>query len=85
MAEITQKSLDKLCDDFEEITYRAGAWWHSVKDIKTKLEPRIKEKMAFAIWIVETANSPQTDEEKESRKYLMQLICDNLNDETGEG
>lgn len=84
MLEVTPTVLDKLCNDFEEMAYRAGAWWPTVKEIEEKLAPCIKEKMPFAIWIVETANPPQTNEEVEARKLLMRLIYENTVDEAEE-
>ena len=78
MFKVTEKVLDKLCEDFEKMEYRAGAWWPTVEEINTKIAPYIEEKMPFAIWILETATSPQTDEEKASRKLLSQLVYNNV-------
>ena len=78
MFEVNEKVLDKLCEDFEKMNYKAGAWWPTVEEINTKIAPRITEKMPFAIWILETAEPPQTDEEKASRKLLSQLVYENV-------
>ncbi len=78
MCEVTEKKLDKLCEDFEKMNYKAGTWWPTVEEINTKIAPRITEKMPFAIWILETAEPPQTDEEKASRKLLSQLVYENI-------
>ena len=81
---INQNTLDKLCDDFEQMQYKAGAWWPTIEEINSKLIPVINEKIAFAIWIIETANPPQTEDEKESRKLLSRLIYEHLEEEPEE-
>ena len=84
MIELNQKNLDKLCEDFEKMPYKAGAWWPTVDDINKRLAPFIKEKIAFAIWILETANSPETEEEIASRKLLSRLVYENFEEEEEE-
>ena len=78
MIQITQDALDEMCENFENMRYKAKAWWPTVEDIRTKMEPKIKDQIAFAIWITETADNPKTDEEKEAKKYLLRLIYKNL-------
>ena len=78
MIEITQRQLDEMCDVFEEMKYKASAWWPTVEEIRTKLAPRIKDQISFAIWITETADAPKTEEEKAAKSYLLRLIYDNL-------
>ena len=78
MVDIKQSKLDELCEDFEKMSFKAEAWWPTVEEIKTHIEPRLKSCINFALWITETANEPQTDEEKASKKYLMNLLYRNL-------
>lgn len=79
MVEITQSALDEMCENFEEMNFKAGAWWPTEEEINTKIAPFIKERLTFAIWITETASEPQTDEEKAAKKLLLRLIYENLN------
>lgn len=79
MVDITANELDELCDNFENMKFKAESWWPSIEEIQTYIEPNLKVRMPFAIWVTETANEPQTDEEKASKKYLLKLIYDNLN------
>lgn len=78
MVELRESELNKMCEDFEKMKFKAEAWWPSIEDIKKYLEPHIKADINFAVWITETANEPQTEEEKASRKYLLKLIYENL-------
>lgn len=79
MVEMTQSKLDELCENFEEMKFKAGPWWPTIEEIKKYIEPHIDERMNFIIWITETADAPQTEEEKASKSYLMKLIYNNLN------
>ena len=81
---VTQEMVDKMCEDFETLKIKAGAWWPTVHEINTYLTPVIKEKMAFAIWIMETATPPQTEEEQASRKALARLIYNNIEEDPEE-
>lgn len=78
MIEIKQSELDKMCDDFDKMNFKAETWWPTVDEIKNYIEPCLKSKLAFAIWITETANEPQTDEEKAAKRYLLNLIYKNV-------
>lgn len=76
--EITFDEFAAMCDRFDEADFKAGHWWPTMDEIKTKIEPKIKDMLEFAIWIVETAEPPKNDEEKEARTYLNNLINKNL-------
>lgn len=78
MVDICQKDLDQMFSDFEEMKFKAGAWWPTMDDVKKKIEPNIREKLKFIIWITETANEPETEEEKAVKKYLLHLIYKNM-------
>lgn len=79
MIDLNARELDKLCDDFEDMSFKADAWWPSIEEIKEYIEPKLKTMLPFAIWITETANKPETEEEIQSKKYLLRLIYDNVN------
>lgn len=78
MIEINEKELNTLCEHFEEMKFKAGAWWPTVEEIKANIEPRLKSALNFALWITETADEPKTEEEIASKKYLLNLIYKNL-------
>lgn len=79
MIDMKSKDLDKLCEDFEEMKFKAEAWWPTVEEIRTLIEPNLKEMLPFALWITETADTPQTDADKEAQKYLLRLIYNEVN------
>ena len=78
MIDIKQEKLDELCEDFEQMQFKAEAWWPTVDEIKKYIEPRLKSYINFALWITETANEPVTEEEKASKKYLLDILYHNL-------
>ena len=79
MIDMKSKDLDKLCEDFEEMKFKAEAWWPTVEEIRTLIEPNLKEMLSFALWITETADPPQSDADKEAQKYLLRLIYNEVN------
>lgn len=78
MATITQNMFDEMCDAFESMQYRCDDWFPTLEEIKTLLEPNIDKDWKFALWILETSNEPKTQEEKEARRYLMNLVYKKL-------
>lgn len=78
MIELKSSELDKICDDFDEMAFKACAWWPTIKEIQQNIEPRLKTLLPFALWITETADEPKTEEEVQSKKYLLNLIYKNV-------
>lgn len=76
--ELTCDEFGALCDRLEEATFRCGHWWPTMEEVKTFIEPNIKEDLEFALWISITADPPANDEQKEVRTYLNNLINKNL-------
>lgn len=79
--EITYDELDAMLNRFDEAKHKCGAWWPTLEEIQTHIEPFIGDKpeiMEFALWISETADEPTTYLEKCSRAYLNELINENL-------
>lgn len=74
MITITQNRFDELCESLNEMQYKCDGWFPSLEEIKTKLEPHIERDIKFALWILETSKPPQTDAQKEARRYLMNLV-----------
>ena len=73
-ASMTLRDYDLLCDRLNSNGYKCGGWWPSIDDIKKYLEPEKEQYIEFMLWIVETADDPVTEEEKESKKYLNKLL-----------
>ena len=72
--EITIEKYDILCDRYQHASFKCGNWWPTIEEIKMNLEPRIDQSLEFLIWITETADEPVTDEQKQSRTYINNLI-----------
>lgn len=72
--EITFDNYIAMCDRHEKLDFQCGSWWPSINDVKTKLEPKLEQNLEFLIWVSETANPPQTEEEKASQRYINELL-----------
>ena len=72
--ELTMEKLDALCEKFDSFPFKCGAWWPTIQEIKTHIEPNLKGNLEFLIWIAETADTPRTEQERESKKYINNLI-----------
>lgn len=69
---------DILTERLSNNTFKCGDWWPTVEEIKQYIEPQLTKNIEFLIWIAETADSPQTEEEKESKKYINNLLIKTL-------
>lgn len=75
---MTYDDFDAMCERLNALNFKCGAWWPTLDDVKKCIEPNIKSNMEFAIWITETASEPKTEEERQVKHYLLQLINNNL-------
>lgn len=69
---------DVLTERLNDNTFKCGDWWPTIEEIKTYIEPHLSKNLEFLIWITETADTPQTDEERASKKYINNLLIKNL-------
>lgn len=65
---------DLLTERLNDNTFKCGDWWPTVEEIQTYIEPHLNKNLEFLIWITETAEAPKTDAEKESKKYINNLL-----------
>lgn len=72
--ELTYDNYDAMCQRYDVAPFKCGNWWPSIEDIKTKLEPKLEQHLEFLIWIEETADRPQTPEQKASQEYISALL-----------
>ena len=69
---------DILAERVSKNNFKCGDWWPTVDEIKTKIEPEFNKYIEFLIWILETADQPETPEQKASKKYINQLLISKL-------
>lgn len=72
--EVSFDNYIAMCDRYAKADYQCGDWWPKIIDIKTKIEPKLEQNLEFLIWIAETANPPKTEQQKESQKYINDLL-----------
>ncbi len=75
---MTFDELDILYNRLGNNNFKCGDWWPTVEEIKTYIEPHLNKNLEFLIWITETADAPKTEAEKESRKYINNLLIKTL-------
>lgn len=78
MKKMTFDDYDKLCDRIRENPYQCVDWWPTPEELKERIGDDINPNIEFLIWILETNLPPETEEEKESKKYINKLLINNL-------
>lgn len=71
---MTMDELDILYERIGENQFKAYDWWPTVEEIKNYIESKPEKYIEFMIWILETADDPETPEEEESKKYLNRIL-----------
>ena len=66
--------LDALYERIGDNQFRAYDWWPTVEELKAYVAPKPEKYMEFLIWILETADDPETPEEEASKKYINKLL-----------
>ncbi len=69
---------DLLADRVSKNNFKCGDWWPTIEEIKTKIEPNVNKYIEFLVWILETAEMPETPEQKASKNYINKLLINNL-------
>lgn len=67
-----------MCDRFEEIPFKCGNYYPTIREIQEYIEPKIEQNLDFLIWISETAGEPSNPDEVDSRTYINELINKHL-------
>jgi hypothetical protein len=75
---ISFDDYDKLVERLTDNSFKCGSWWPSVDEIKEYIEPNFNKNIEFLVWILETADPPKDEEEKRSKKYINDLLINNL-------
>lgn len=78
MKKMTFTEYDELVDRLHENKYSCDDWWPTPDELKEKMGGEINTNIPFLVWIMETNNPPETEEEKESYKYINKLLRENL-------
>lgn len=73
-ASMTYDELDILQDRISNNEFRCGNWWPTIEMLKQKVVPKPEKYIEFLMWILETADEPEEDWQKESKKYISQLL-----------
>ena len=76
--EVRKEEFDSLRSSIKNCTFQRGRWFPTKKDIEEVLAPNIDKTYDFILWILETGEEPQTNEEKEAEAMLRALIHDHV-------
>lgn len=75
---ISFDDYDILTERLNNNNFKCGDWWPTIEEIKTYIEPNLNKNLEFLIWITETADTPRTEEQKASKKYINNLLIKTL-------
>lgn len=78
MKKMTFDDYDAMCDRFADMPYQCDNWWPSPEELDQKINGEINQYIDFLVWILETNEAPETEEEKRSEKYINKLLRENL-------
>ena len=69
---------DILVERLTDNSFKCEDWWPTIEEIQTYIEPNVGKNIEFLIWILETSTPPETPEQKESKKYINNLLIKTL-------
>ena len=75
---MTFDELDMLNERLGNNTFKCGDWWPTIEEIQKYIEPNVNKNIEFLLWILETAEMPETSKQKESKKYINNLLIKTL-------
>lgn len=73
----TSVSFDEICEIEDRVAsynWKPDDVFYCIDDIKKHIEPDIKSNLSFAIWLLQ--KPPETNQEKEARCYLLNVVND---------
>ncbi len=71
---MTFDELDALQERISQNEYRCGNWWPTVDELKERVAPHPEKYIEFLMWILETADEPVEDWQKQSKGYINRLL-----------
>ena len=71
---MTMDELDMLYDRIGSNAFKAYDWWPTVEELNVYVVPNPEKYIEFLIWILETADDPETPEEEESKKLINRIL-----------
>lgn len=74
---LTYEKLDTLSERFRELGLSTHGWYPSLDDIEKYIKPNLPDNIDFIFFVLETAGTPQTEEQKRSRQVLLNLFNEN--------
>lgn len=72
--EYTFDEYDKVIERLKSVPFRCGLFWPKKEDIQIILKEEPTKAIDFLLWVAETAEDPETEEDKEAKKYVMSLL-----------
>ena len=74
---LTYEKLDSVSEAFKKAGLSVHGWYPSLEEIEKFVKPNLPNNIDFIFFILETAGSPQNDEQRHSRQILLNLFNDN--------
>lgn len=73
---MSTEDYEKFCKSFEQMECKANDYVPTISELKQIIEPNLKEYILFLLWILNTGKA--TEENKEIRKEIRNIIFENL-------
>ena len=71
---LTYADYDRLQDELLQIPNHDPSWWPDVQDITNSGLPEERSFLEFLLWLTLTANPPQSESGKASRRFINQIL-----------
>ena len=74
---MTFDELDALYERIGSSEFRCETW-PSLTEVKHKVANSPKKEIEFLIWILETSNEPENEDEERVKRYINRLLIDTI-------
>lgn len=81
MIRMSFDKYDRVIDKLSRMDYQCrdeGTYYPTIRDLTEKLRVKTKIDIEFLEWLLLTNDPPETDEEKESVKFIRHILYNNL-------
>lgn len=74
---LTYEKLDVVSEAFKKAGLSVQGWYPSLEEIERFVKPNLPNNIDFIFFILETAGTPQNEEQRRSRQILLNLFNEN--------
>lgn len=75
---MTYDEYDKKCEELQKVRNEKQGWYPDIATINQRIISNVEKYLEYMMWLIETAGKPKTKEMDEGRKYINQLLRENI-------